>query len=202
MFDTMETARRIREARIAKNLTQMEVADALGVSYQAVSNWERGNSMPDIGKLGDIAGLLDISIDDMLGRTKEAQTVRRLLDSGGEARVDCAEIADIFPLLTPEMAKELVTRESESGGLDIDWLPALVPFLSGEALERFAVEAKCKVEDLPAIAPFLSREALERILDKLQIGSIDELVCLAPFLGSEALERIVRKMTSGNSANN
>ena len=54
MFNMTGTAERIKNARIAKNMTQMNIADALGVSYQAVSNWERGNSMPDIGKLGEL----------------------------------------------------------------------------------------------------------------------------------------------------
>ena len=44
MFDTLKTARRIRQARIERNLTQMALADQLGISYQAVSNWERGVS--------------------------------------------------------------------------------------------------------------------------------------------------------------
>ena len=44
MFDTMQVGRRIRTARIEKNMTQMELADRMGVSYQAVSNWERGVS--------------------------------------------------------------------------------------------------------------------------------------------------------------
>lgn len=52
MFDTARIAQKIKEARIARNMTQMNLADAMEVSYQAVSNWERGNSMPDIAKLG------------------------------------------------------------------------------------------------------------------------------------------------------
>ena len=55
MFDTLQVAKRIRDARNAKNMTQMELADKMGVSFQAVSNWERGNSMPDISKLSDFA---------------------------------------------------------------------------------------------------------------------------------------------------
>lgn len=44
MFDTMKVSKRIKEARMSKNMTQMNLADAMGVSYQAVSNWERGVS--------------------------------------------------------------------------------------------------------------------------------------------------------------
>ncbi len=38
MFNTMKTARKIREARIAQNMPQMNLADAMEVSYQAVSS--------------------------------------------------------------------------------------------------------------------------------------------------------------------
>ena len=45
-FSTDYVAQKIRSARIAQNMTQMQLADAMEVSYQAVSNWERANSMP------------------------------------------------------------------------------------------------------------------------------------------------------------
>ena len=63
MFDTNTVAKNIKEARIGKNMTQMDLADAMGVSYQAVSNWERGNSMPDISKIPDLCKLLDLDLN-------------------------------------------------------------------------------------------------------------------------------------------
>ena len=44
MFDVKMVAAKLREARIKKNMTQNNLADELGISFQAVSNWERGNS--------------------------------------------------------------------------------------------------------------------------------------------------------------
>ena len=44
MFDTNKVAANIKNARVKKNMTQMNLADEMGVSYQAVSNWERGVS--------------------------------------------------------------------------------------------------------------------------------------------------------------
>ena len=38
MFDIMRVAKTIKEARIARDMTQMNLADAMEVSYQAVSN--------------------------------------------------------------------------------------------------------------------------------------------------------------------
>ena len=46
MFDVQIVGRKIGKLRKKCNLTQMELADRMGVSYQAVSNWERGSSMP------------------------------------------------------------------------------------------------------------------------------------------------------------
>lgn len=51
MIDMNRVGKCIKNARTNKNMTQLELADIVGVSYQAVSNWERGNSMPDIAKL-------------------------------------------------------------------------------------------------------------------------------------------------------
>ena len=67
MFDTMMIGKKIKQARIDQNMTQMNLADAMGVSYQAVSNWERGNSMPDISKLADLCAALHISVNELLG---------------------------------------------------------------------------------------------------------------------------------------
>ena len=44
MFDVQIVGRKIGKLRKKCNLTQMELADRMGVSYQAVSNWERGVS--------------------------------------------------------------------------------------------------------------------------------------------------------------
>lgn len=45
MFDVQIVGRKIGKLRKKCNLTQMELADRMGVSYQAVSNWERGGSL-------------------------------------------------------------------------------------------------------------------------------------------------------------
>jgi len=66
MFDMCKIGHKISELRRTKDMTQMELADRLGITYQAVSNWERGNSMPDISKLPELAGIFEISIDEIL----------------------------------------------------------------------------------------------------------------------------------------
>jgi transcriptional regulator with XRE-family HTH domain len=57
--------------RKARKYTQQGLADKLGVSHQAVSNWERGESMPDISILPQLAALLGTTTDNILGADKD-----------------------------------------------------------------------------------------------------------------------------------
>ncbi|MCL2159182.1 MAG: helix-turn-helix domain-containing protein [Oscillospiraceae bacterium] len=57
--------------RKAKKHTQQELADKLGVSHQAVSNWERGESMPDISMLPKLAALLGTTTDNILSADQD-----------------------------------------------------------------------------------------------------------------------------------
>jgi transcriptional regulator with XRE-family HTH domain len=52
--------------RKARKYTQQGLAEKLGVSHQAVSNWERGESMPDISMLPKLAALLGTTTDNLL----------------------------------------------------------------------------------------------------------------------------------------
>ena len=49
-----------------KKLTQSELGERLGVSFQAVSKWERGETLPDISILPALADILETSIDYIL----------------------------------------------------------------------------------------------------------------------------------------
>ena len=57
--------------RKARKYTQQGLAEKLGVSHQAVSNWERGESMPDISILPKLAALLGTTTDNILSADKE-----------------------------------------------------------------------------------------------------------------------------------
>lgn len=58
---------RLREKRLERGLTQEEVAAQLGVSYQAVSKWERQEGLPDVTLLPALARLFRTTADDLLG---------------------------------------------------------------------------------------------------------------------------------------
>ena len=64
----------ISELRKNKGLTQNDLGERLGVSFQAVSKWERGETLPDTTTLPDLASVLCTTIDYIL--------------NGGEKRVE------------------------------------------------------------------------------------------------------------------
>ena len=59
--------RQIAKFRRQKGITQQELAERLGVSFQAVSKWERAKSYPDIQLLPELATLLGVTVDELLG---------------------------------------------------------------------------------------------------------------------------------------
>lgn len=58
----------IAALRKAQGMTQEALAQKLGVTFQAVSKWETGQSCPDITMLPELSDLLGVSIDELFGR--------------------------------------------------------------------------------------------------------------------------------------
>ena len=61
-------AKRIKELRKLKKMTQRQLADMLFVDCSTVTKWETGKSNPDFDKQQKLAALFDVSIDYLLGR--------------------------------------------------------------------------------------------------------------------------------------
>ena len=64
---TIKINEQIAFLRKQKGLTQEELANALGVTNQAVSKWESAQCCPDIQLLPDIADYFGVSIDELMG---------------------------------------------------------------------------------------------------------------------------------------
>ncbi len=67
----MHLGNKILELRRQKNITQEELAAALGVTAAAVSKWENNYTLPDILMLGALADFFAVTTDELLGRAKQ-----------------------------------------------------------------------------------------------------------------------------------
>lgn len=65
-MDMNSVGKQIALLRKEKGLTQNDLGERLGVSFQAVSKWERGETLPDTALLPDLAAVLETSIDRIL----------------------------------------------------------------------------------------------------------------------------------------
>lgn len=97
--ELMQIGLRLSNCRQNRNMTQEELAGRLGITPQAVSKWERGVSLPDISMLADLADILEVSTDWLLGLCEEQ-----------EPRAKGTEPSDVFApdfvqKIQPEMGR-------------------------------------------------------------------------------------------------
>lgn len=62
----MEISERLQQLRKLANYSQEQLADMLGVSRQAISKWESGQSNPDINNVIKLSGIYNVSTDYIL----------------------------------------------------------------------------------------------------------------------------------------
>jgi transcriptional regulator with XRE-family HTH domain len=69
---------RIAELRRDRELTQQQVADALGISQKTLAHYEVGRLRIAVSMLPDLAGVLGVSVPTVLGPLGKANTQRRI----------------------------------------------------------------------------------------------------------------------------
>ena len=85
-MDQIKIGRFIADKRKEQGLTQLQLADKLGITDRAVSKWETGRSLPDASIMLDLCAILKITVNDLLNgevvsmENYNEQTERTLLE--------------------------------------------------------------------------------------------------------------------------
>ena len=204
IFDMHHIGRTIARLRREHNMTQMQLADEMNVSFQAVSNWERGQSMPDISKLPELAELFSVSIDELLGRHSPLveKAAAGKLDEVAAVTVD--ELAEAAPLLPPQQLESL-TETLVNPGTQSAALPdmkELLPYLSTEKVDLLLRQkAAADDADLHDYAMFASTDTIDEVArDFAAKGrSLNQLL---PFMSGDAVDEVARDFAAqGRSLN-
>ena len=103
----MTLSKKLQKLRRKNGYSQEELAEKLGVSRQAVSKWERGDSFPDTNNLIAVAALYNVSVDELAGcirgdpsiaYTPDAPVSEGIsLNKNDYKKTSCAESAGILP---------------------------------------------------------------------------------------------------------
>ncbi|WP_433748049.1 helix-turn-helix domain-containing protein [Falsibacillus pallidus] len=198
MFDMRKVGKQIARLRKEMKMTQMELAEQIGVSFQAVSNWERGETMPDISKLPDLSRIFRVEIDEILTNGKGTQLVKGVMENADDTFIDelenpKEEFMNAAPVLKMEQADSIFNHLKEE--MTINDLSILAPFISQEYIDEWAVKEYeiSGISTLGVIAPFLSQDQIDEfaVKDTEQKG-IEELSSIAPFVSQSILNECAR----------
>ena len=66
-----EFSERLKELRLGKRLTQVELASATGLSQAAIALWENGQRVPNAQALWILADFFEVTVDFLLGRSEK-----------------------------------------------------------------------------------------------------------------------------------
>lgn len=205
MFNMTKIGKKICALRKEHNMTQVELADRLAISYQAVSNWERGNSMPDISKLPELAAIFDISIDELIGENAvliEAAVNDELVECIAQNNISEEELDSTLPLLKPSQV-ETIVKDSDllrSAKHNIN-ISVLLPYLDESDVKELAFKAFEDGQSVNRYLPFMHKADVTELADRIfeKGGSINAFF---PFLGKKNIRMFADKMLEkGGSIN-
>lgn len=198
-FNMSAIGRTIARLRREMNMTQVELADRMNVSFQAVSNWERGQSMPDVSKLPELAELLGTSIDELLGRSVplvEHAAADLLEEYLEEADLSVQEAEEAAPLLKPDQMERVTDRLLGLKQLlpQTDLAQALP---AGDAPREAdappAIPEDVHLPDLTALLPFMSTEKVDMIVRRYAAEDHSLLNACLPFASSALLSELAQE---------
>ena len=201
MFIMQKVGRNIVELRKKNNMTQTELADKMNVSFQAVSNWERGNSMPDISKLPELANIFGVSVDELIGEKSKLidsvmnNQINEYLENN---EVSKEELEEHIPILKPEQVETIVERIDFS---KFDNINIFLPYLDNETITLLAQQKVEKEESINSFLPFLEEEVITKFAQQ-RIDKGESIDSYLPFLEDGAITKFAQqKLEEGESIN-
>ena len=69
-MNQVEIGKYISELRKAKNMTQEQLAEKMGVTNKSISRWENGNTLPDISLLVQLSDILNTTLPELINGRK------------------------------------------------------------------------------------------------------------------------------------
>ncbi|MCL1995111.1 MAG: helix-turn-helix transcriptional regulator [Defluviitaleaceae bacterium] len=186
-MNTVEVAQSLKKLRKKQKLTQNDVAEKIGITPQAVSKWERGESLPDAGLWLIISQIYETTIDHILAPNNLTSLLKNLhivsQSVFDNIILNPDEALDMFVYLSEDQKHEILEKIMQEREFEY-YLSQVVP-LTSPSHRKFIVQnivdkgAFTVLENLaPYLVPYISEENLEFLAQK----SSETLESLEPFL--------------------
>ena len=161
-MDTLKIGHYIQHLRKSAGMTQKELADKLHISFQAVSKWENGDSLPDTAILLDLCDVLNTTADKLLNGGSLAATERRLMrledvttgfqyiESIGKLfGEDCTFFVGMIEGINEKMNIDLLTYLKDPKTREVMYAEVLIQgILSGRTVDMDEIEANFQNEKM------------------------------------------------------
>ncbi len=161
-MDTLKIGRYIQHLRKVAGMTQKELAEKLNISFQAVSKWENGDTLPDTGILLDLCDILNTTADKLLNGGSLAPVERRLMkledvttgfqymESIGKLfGEDCTFFVGMIEGINEKMNIDILTYLKDPMTREVMYAEVLIQgILSGRTVDMDEIEANFQNEKM------------------------------------------------------
>lgn len=103
----------LKKARLRKGLSQVQLAEQLGVAKSTYSMYESGNREPNVQTIKKIADILNVSTDELLGMDDELQTIAAHFDGDEYTKEEIDKIKEYATFIRMQRYKDALLEEAE-----------------------------------------------------------------------------------------
>ncbi len=182
MFDTVKFGAFLANLRKNADLTQSELADRLGLTRQAISRYECGDSFPDISILREIAGVYQIPVSLLISAGDptdgEAEILRAVAEGRDVKEASAADINSLAPWLKPSILNRLAESMGKQG-IDISALLNLSEYMTEadtrKLMQNVTFDSLSDMDPLllERLLPLLGPYASETVFHQIIEGELD-----------------------------
>ena len=154
-MDTLKIGHYIQHLRKSAGMTQKDLAEKLNISFQAVSKWENGDTLPDTGILLDLCDILNTTADKLLNggtlaacerklmRLEDVMTGFRYIESIGTLfGEDCTFFTGMIEGINEKMNMDLLTYLKDPMTREVMYAEVLIQgIMSGRTVDMEEIEA-------------------------------------------------------------
>ena len=193
---------RIKDLRKKANLTQDRLADYLGVSAQAVSKWELGQTAPDLSLIAPLCRVLGVTADELLGLNEPDEETEALMEELRAYRGKITlEMEERFPELERRAAAHPTDlRLSYEVAAAEYWLPSRKKDQEEESRILADIEKRCHAVLDRTTDPSLRENANHLLADALiMAGRREEAMLYAEACSGASRELMILRCLEGEA---